>query len=532
MDAPKILVLGTVTATAPLYRRLQKLHAKQKFDAAFCVGTFPVEEAVATPAPLPVYYLLPANDPMPDASSIAANVTVLHGHGQVDVGPLRVGYLAGVFHGEPPGYTPGDVAALEALGACDLLLTQDWPRGFHTLLPDDRIPGSLRHKTDATGSYLVAQLAMRLRPRYHFAGVPSAHCELPPYRNDQDSSSFTRFIALAEQGSDQKSLYACVIGPAPSAPPADVTPCPYTATRTEPSSRPAKRPKTTTSMAKLAPVEVAQTRWAMGPQSGQPPPPGYVCRLCSVAGHYIEDCPQASTPPDGYVCNRCHQPGHFISACSMKRASREPQECWFCLASPSVEAHLIVNIGPAMYVALARGPLNDSHALIIPISHVRSSRELSPDERSDLDKYKEALKTMFNGNCVIYERFIATRAATHMQVQVVPVDAAFDSRAFRDLCARESGVDFEVVDDKFTVDRIASDSQFIFVEAPGERMLFHMEPGDRRRVPLQVVRQALAVMAGEPAKADWNMCRLSVDEETAQRDRFKAQFAPFDPFPE
>jgi len=69
------------------------------------------------------------------------------------------------------------------------------------------------------------------------------------------------------------------------------------------------------------------------------PPGNYICRLCGISGHWIEQCslfqPKgqpnkmtkektglASTsfksipPPSGYICNLCHQPGHWLQHCS------------------------------------------------------------------------------------------------------------------------------------------------------------------------------------------------------------------------
>lgn len=32
-------------------------------------------------------------------------------------------------------------------------------------------------------------------------------------------------------------------------------------------------------------------------------------------------------------------------------------KCWFCLASPSVEKHLVITVGTCVYLALAKGNL-------------------------------------------------------------------------------------------------------------------------------------------------------------------------------
>lgn len=78
-------------------------------------------------------------------------------------------------------------------------------------------------------------------------------------------------------------------------------------------------------------------------QRGGMPPPGYLCKICQVPGHYIYDCPQRDGEhrsrrsnadgdaaadgggggeygrmrplPEGYVCRICRVPGHHISNC-------------------------------------------------------------------------------------------------------------------------------------------------------------------------------------------------------------------------
>ncbi|KAF7051935.1 hypothetical protein CFC21_060115 [Triticum aestivum] len=53
-----------------------------------------------------------------------------------------------------------------------------------------------------------------------------------------------------------------------------------------------------------------------GSSEREAPPPGYVCRSCGVAGHFIQHCPQENQkPPPGYTCYRCRVPGHFIQHC-------------------------------------------------------------------------------------------------------------------------------------------------------------------------------------------------------------------------
>jgi hypothetical protein len=49
---------------------------------------------------------------------------------------------------------------------------------------------------------------------------------------------------------------------------------------------------------------------------GEAPPPGYVCRVCCIPGHFIWQCPTGSKPPPpGYIRYKCGVPGHFIHFC-------------------------------------------------------------------------------------------------------------------------------------------------------------------------------------------------------------------------
>lgn len=62
----------------------------------------------------------------------------------------------------------------------------------------------------------------------------------------------------------------------------------------------------------------------------QPPPAGYVCRLCNVAGHWIDRCPErhgtlcVGQPPNDYVCRLCSVPGHWIQHCPKKKKAQRP----------------------------------------------------------------------------------------------------------------------------------------------------------------------------------------------------------------
>ncbi|TMS03105.1 CWF19-like protein 1, partial [Larimichthys crocea] len=80
----------------------------------------------------------------------------------------------------------------------------------------------------------------------------------------------------------------------------------------------------------------------------------------------------------------------------LKQPRRHPQPtgpCWFCLASPQVEKHLVISIGTHCYLAMAKGGLTPHHMLILPIGHYQSVVDLSSEVVEEMEKYKTALKS-------------------------------------------------------------------------------------------------------------------------------------------
>lgn len=71
------------------------------------------------------------------------------------------------------------------------------------------------------------------------------------------------------------------------------------------------------------------------------------------------------------------------------------EKCWFCLSSTSVEKHLVITVGEHFYLALAKGPINDTHCLILPVTHIQCSALLSKESWVELDQFKDALRKMF-----------------------------------------------------------------------------------------------------------------------------------------
>lgn len=55
----------------------------------------------------------------------------------------------------------------------------------------------------------------------------------------------------------------------------------------------------------------------------------------------------------------------------------------------------MITIGDSFYMALAKGPINQYHVLILSVTHIQSAALLSQDDWNELDKFKTALKKFF-----------------------------------------------------------------------------------------------------------------------------------------
>jgi diadenosine tetraphosphate (Ap4A) HIT family hydrolase len=103
-------------------------------------------------------------------------------------------------------------------------------------------------------------------------------------------------------------------------------------------------------------------------------------------------------------------------------------DCWFCLASPTCEAHLVASIANDIYVSLPKGSLCEGHVLTIPIPHGGSHVQLSETGLSELLSYKQALAKCYHASyggagMVVFERYADTKGTYHMHQQIVPVSA-------------------------------------------------------------------------------------------------------------
>lgn len=526
----RVLACGDVDGKFDvLFNRVRTIQKKSgNFDLLLCVGNFfsstqdvEWEEYKTGKKKAPIQtYVLGANNPETvqyfqdiDGCELAENITYL-GRKGVFTGSsgLQIAYLSGTESLDEaiPSYSfsPKDVSSLRTVlcsasqfKGVDILLTSPWPKYVGSF-------GNSSGEVDTKkcGSALVSSLASSLKPRYHFAALEKSYYERLPYRNhvvlQESPQHATRFIALANVGNAEKKKYLYAFSIVPMKlmaaaelvkQPPDVTENPYRETGKE------------AAVGKHTPA------------SQEEPACQFFFDLNEKQGRKRSSTGRDSKSPHAKQPRKPPQP---------------PGPCWFCLASPEVEKHLVVNIGTHCYLALAKGGLSDDHVLILPIGHYQSVVELSAEVVEEVEKYKATLKRFFKSRgkrCVLFERNYRSH---HLQLQVIPVPLSCcvtdDIKDAFITQAQEQQIELLEIPEHSDIKQIAQPgAAYFYVELDTGEKLFHRI---KKNFPLQFGREVLASEAilNIPDKADWRQCQISKEEEETLARRFRKDFEPFD----
>ncbi|XP_077180286.1 CWF19-like protein 1 isoform X2 [Paroedura picta] len=508
-----------------LFGRVEAAQRKSgAFDLLLCVGNFfgsaqdtewEDYQTGRKKAPIQTYILGANNEEtvhrFPDISGceLAENITYLGRKGVFSgASGLQIAYLSGVESLQEPApahcFSSKDVADLKTsllstpkFKGVDILLTSCWPRGVEKF---GNSPGDV--DTKKCGSGLVSVLAGSLKPRYHFSGLQKIYYERLPYRNhavlQESAQHVSRFIALASVGNadKRKYLYAFSILPMSSMD----------------SSELVKQPQDVTE----------------NPFRG---PGGWVHGAQQLPGAEEEPMHQfffdLSSKPKG---KKRHSEGQARQQTQAKRPPCKPPlptaACWFCLASPEVEKHLVC------YLALAKGGLSPEHVLVLPIGHCSSMVELASEAVEEVEQYKSALKKFFRSKGKRYVAFERNYRSQHLQLQVVPVPqdccTTDDIKEAFIIHAEEQRMELLEIPEHSALKQIVQPrTPYFYVELDTGEKLFHRI---ERHFPLQFGREVLASEAilGMPDRADWRSCQMGREEEGVAAQAFRQAFAPFD----
>lgn len=241
-------------------------------------------------------------------------------------------------------------------------------------------------------------------------------------------------------------------------------------------------------------------------------------------------------------------------------------DCWFCLASPTCEKHLIVSVLDNCYITMPKGPVNKHHALIVPVNHSASEGmkktpilgaflDPTPGAVADVEEAKAKLRKFANEeldkDLFVFERAIPTRGGYHAHINCVPVDRGLGSKIRTTMLSMAAGAGFsgdrelrELQNPDISITSILKNADedelvgYFYAEIPfGEngdvkRFLYTALNQDdrvnRKKIPLQFGREVLASALGDDNLAHWKGCVLSKEIEEEYTETFRKSFAKFE----
>ncbi|CAJ1941685.1 unnamed protein product [Sphenostylis stenocarpa] len=565
--APRILLCGDVLGRLnQLFKRVSSVSKSAgPFDALLCVGQFfpdspeQLEEFTAfieggSQIPLPTYFvgdygvaapkfLLQASKDsanrgfMMDGFKVCDNLYWLKGSGKFPLFGLSVAYLS-------------ETQLVGYIGVTNGAAASDIPAGV----------------SDAVGSdSTISELVQEIKPRYHIAGTKGIYYAREPYTN-VDAVHVTRFIGLASVGNRDKQKFIHAISPTPASTMSsteiavkttNTTLSPYTFVEKKTSPLDStKRSSDSNSDAQYWRYDVSQKK-----QKHETRHADKMCFKFVSSGscphgekcHFQHDIDAREQCRRG-VCfdflnkGKCERGPdcnfkHSLQDEGDRHSSRRPgsgrsKECWFCLSSPNVETHLIISIGENYYLALAKGPLVEDHALIIPVEHMPSTLSMSTESEIELSRFQNSLKSY----CRSQEREViffewASIRGTHANLQAIPIPsskAVMVEKVFN-LAAQKLGFEFvaktfDSISDgrKFLRTQIGGGSSLFYAQVSGGTILLH-HVEENERFPVQFGREVLAGLLNMADNADWRNHKHNKDEEMKIVDDFKSRFQEYDP---
>ncbi|KFB43242.1 AGAP007102-PA-like protein [Anopheles sinensis] len=520
----KLLVCGDVRGKLKsFFARIENVNKKSgPFDLVLCVGDFfgqnpemdgihVYKNNIKTVA-APVYILGPTSKELAQHygetkdGDICTNLSFLGKRGiYTTSGGLKIAYLSGVASSQESNeandwtYTKADVVAVRDscvaskgnmgdFRGIDILLTSQWPLGVR-----EGMKG---------GCKLVSWLANAVKPRYHFCGTNDEFYESPPYRNPADQNTqmelATRFVGLASFGNVEKKKHIYAL---------NITP-----------------------VEKMRILELIQktTDEIASPYQG-------LSLLQESDGKGV----RTTNPADGqyfYDMNTYDDNRRF------KRKSNDPNQgqkrprptfdqesCWFCLSAGSIEKHLIISVGDHFYLALAKGPINEAHILILSITHIQCAALLSEAQWAELTKFKQALAQFYTDReqkVFFYERNFKTG---HLQINAIGIDdnVAWKIQHVLEDKSEEYSIQMEKVPKLAAPSDLPERGPYFVAELPdGTVMLTRQMKG----FPLHFGREIICAdnLLNCEEKADWRQCNLPKEEEEQLVKNFRESFKPYD----
>lgn len=366
----------------------------------------------------------------------------------------------------------------------DILMTSQWPKGIDPTQDD-------------SASALISFLSTQIRPRYHFCGLNGKHYEHLPFRVPANECTqlqlSTRFISLAEFGSKSKNIYALNVTPVEKMKMIDLI-----QKTTDETESPYQSLDFTGILPRRMTSESNQYFYDMNSFGGDR----------RKRGHTDQQQRQNKRPP---------------------RPEFDQEKCWFCLSSPNVEKHLVIAIGDNFYMALAKGPINSTHVLILSVTHIQSVSLLSQEDFDELEKFKEALRKFFKSTGQSVAFFERNYKSPHLQVNAVAVDESLEWQIKNTIedKAEEYNIQFETIPKLTNATQLPSQGPYFSVELPDSSTYITRQ---MKQFPLHFGRDIFCAgnLLNCEEKVDWRQCSLEKAAEEDLVKQFRSSFKPFD----
>ncbi|XP_004522648.1 CWF19-like protein 1 homolog [Ceratitis capitata] len=519
----KILVAGDVRGRfRQLFQRVESINKKAgPFEILLCVGEFfgTVEQSDELIAfkngnkhvPVPTYILGPCSKETAQFynniqdGEICSNLTYLGKRGLYTLSSgVKIVYLSGLEKPEKFKTTDDDENIyfdkddiLSIRNSCivskssasdykgvDVLLTSQWPYGMM--------------EENQNASKLISFLCKEIKPRYHFCGLNSKYYEPAPFRIPADQLTqlelCTRFISLADVGNAAKEKYIYALS--------------------------------------LTPVEKMRVLELIQKTTNE-----IKCPFVGMNFHeFTGQGEQSDNKQYFYDMQGGGEDNRKRGGARGQRHDKRPrimnidqEKCWFCLSSPEVEKHLVISIGDNFYLALAKGPINEFHVLIMSITHISSASLLAEDDWKELVKFKKALRDFFRsqGQVVCFtERHYKS---SHLQINALGIDEGYAwkiKHAFEDK-SEEFNLQLETLPALTSSQMLPQQGAYFVAELPDESTLLTRQ---MKHFPLHFARDVFCSenLLNCEEKVDWKDCKLDKEEEIEMVKSFRKKFQKYD----
>jgi diadenosine tetraphosphate (Ap4A) HIT family hydrolase len=215
-------------------------------------------------------------------------------------------------------------------------------------------------------------------------------------------------------------------------------------------------------------------------------------------------------------------------------------DCWFCLASPTCETHLITGVYKEWYAAMPKGPVHPGHVLLVPVTHTRQGAwTLKSAEYTELlDRLAEHASQAYDCDLFVFERAMETKGGYHSHVNCVPIprkdDTAMQLQTTMMAHAKASGFELRPIQSDLGIEALMKlsgdeeESQYFYAEIrarrQSHRFLYQHDDGSRSTVPLQFAREVLAAVLKNPKLAHWKSCVVDKEQEAQLTTDFRESF--------